>query len=74
MKDFLGQTIEAGDKAVYVTSGRYTARMAVQIVEVRKSVSVRTLSSVTGEPIRDPFWVSGSSLAVVENFKSFGRS
>lgn len=68
MNDFLGQPIEAGDLAVYVSSGRYTQRMAVKVVEVRKRVKLRALlgDGVTG----DEFWADSSSIAVVGSFKS----
>lgn len=69
-KDFRGQTPEQGDRAVYVTTGRYATRAIVEVIEVKKRVKVRFIETDrTQYGQNEPFWADASSLFLIDKFK-----
>lgn len=70
VSDLLGAPIEAGDLAVYVTTGRYASRGVVQVLQVKKRVQVIWLKKDRRSyGAEEPFYVEGAAIAVVEKFK-----
>lgn len=70
-KDFLGAEVEVGDKAVYVSTGRYAMRAIVEVVEIKTKVRIFVLKNDRGTyHDNDSFWADSGSLFVVEKFKS----
>jgi hypothetical protein len=71
-QDMLKAEVEVGDRAVYVTSGRYTQRGIIEVLEVKKRARVRWLQvSPRRYSDDDPtgFWIEPGSLFLVEKFK-----
>jgi hypothetical protein len=70
-RDARGVPIEVGDRAVYVSTGRYAVRAVVQVIEVKKKVKVvplqqdRTFLGLDKEGV----WADGYSIFLVERFK-----
>lgn len=70
-KDFLGAEVEVGDIAVYVTTGRYTTRAIVEVLEVKKKVKVMKIRQDRKDGgIAEEFWADASSLFLVTEFKA----
>jgi hypothetical protein len=70
--DALRAEVEIGDWGVYVTSGRYTTRGVVEVLDVKKRVRVRWLKAdtyVTENDKVDGFWIEPGSLFLANEFK-----
>ncbi len=69
-RDFRQQLVEPGDRAVYVTTGRYAVRAIVEVLEVKTKVKVRPLKQDRyGGLSEEGFWAEAGSLFLVERFK-----
>lgn len=69
-QDFRRQEVEPGDRAVYVTTGRYAYRGIVKVLEVKTRVLVSWIThDRSSYGLEKPFWVDAASLFLITAFK-----